>query len=280
MAIDPHTVPPTASASLPSPSPLPLPARSVRRSVRRIVRVQLPPASRAAGSADSADSADSARHGAASRWTQSASGAVAVHADVAGCAHNAACAADALLSVVTAISAGNSGAAEQSSDKTARSPIALPSDVIDAIADAVIAATHLSDSRRLAMQRLGAPLLLADESQSALRTLTHVCRAWRMALLPRAWRSVQLTGAGSPSARDMHAFAGACVRRLVVPWGAMAAPVSWASVDDSSPRRHSEGDAEFYSGVGADAIDDHSHDNDSDVEASCKVSDAVSDTVS
>ncbi|KAJ1648296.1 hypothetical protein J3B02_001152 [Coemansia erecta] len=231
MPIGSFAVPPAVPAA---PVPLSSPSSSLPvHNKRRIVRIPLPPAARY----------HHAKQDSGSSWTQSATGAVVVadrHADdvVSGSAHNASCAADP-LSLVTAISAG--GADIRSPDNTApSSAIALPSDVIDAIADAVIGATHLSDSRLLAMQRLGVPLSISDESQSALRILTHVCHAWRIALLPRAWRSVQLTGSGSPSARDMHAFAGACVRRLVVPWGALAAPVSWARVDDSCSE--SEGD--------------------------------------
>ncbi|KAI7825898.1 hypothetical protein BX661DRAFT_199188 [Kickxella alabastrina] len=109
----------------------------------------------------------------------------------------------------------------------------LPSDIINAIADAVIITVHVSDTRQLTLQRLGATPALAEEAQKALRILTHVSRDWRAALLPRAWRTVQLTGSsGLLSAHDIHAFAAQSVRRLVVPWGAMAAPVSWMAAGD------------------------------------------------
>ncbi|KAJ1814125.1 hypothetical protein LPJ56_004944, partial [Coemansia sp. RSA 2599] len=176
MSLDSSAVPLAAPAAQPSSSSLLPPMASLPvRSMRRIVRIQLPPAS------------GHAQQDAGSRWAQSAPDAVSRHADVASTAHNAACAADP-LSFVTTISAAGADI-RLGSDKASSSLIALPSDVIDAIADAVIGATHLSDSRRLAMQRLGVPLALSDESQSALRTLTHVCRAWRITLLPRAWRS-------------------------------------------------------------------------------------------
>ncbi|KAJ2820977.1 hypothetical protein FBU31_005054 [Coemansia sp. 'formosensis'] len=107
-------------------------------------------------------------------------------------------------------------------------PIWLPSDVIDAISSAAVAVEQNS-TRCQSMRRLGASPMLSDEAQAVLRKLSQVSRDWRQALLPRAWRSVQLTGTNSADVREIHAFAAPCVRRLVVPWGAMAAPVSWMS---------------------------------------------------
>ncbi|KAJ1942924.1 hypothetical protein EC988_006365, partial [Linderina pennispora] len=122
--------------------------------------------------------------------------------------------------------------------------ISLPSDVIDAIADALIAidvgAAHATAtspsplSPHASVQRLCSAanqthraLALTADAQRILRMLAQVSRHWRQVLLHRAWRSVELTGSASPDAQTIHAFAGGCARRLAVPWGAMAAPVSW-----------------------------------------------------
>ncbi|KAJ1934875.1 hypothetical protein FBU59_005555, partial [Linderina macrospora] len=135
--------------------------------------------------------------------------------------------------------------------------ITLPSDVIDAIADALIAidvgAAHASAtsssplSPHASVQRLCAPtnhthsslaLALTTDAQRILRTLAQVSRQWRRALLHRAWRSVELTGAAAPDARTIHMFAGQSARRLAVPWGAMAAPVSWLTHTDGCTKHH------------------------------------------
>ncbi|KAI9504539.1 hypothetical protein BX070DRAFT_222352, partial [Coemansia spiralis] len=111
----------------------------------------------------------------------------------------------------------------------------LPSDVIDAIADAAIsAAVSNCAARKLSHAWLGIAPAMADEAQSVLRTMSQVCRDWRRALLVRAWQSVHLSGTACPGVADLHAFAGICAKRLVVPWGAMAAPVSWMSSNSSS----------------------------------------------
>ncbi|KAJ1794465.1 hypothetical protein LPJ59_004526 [Coemansia sp. RSA 2399] len=117
--------------------------------------------------------------------------------------------------------------------------ISLPSDVIGAIADAAVgiavdaAATsgQCAAASSLSHQRLGVAPAMSDEAQAVLRTMSQVCRAWRRTLLVRAWRSVHLSGAARPCVDDIHAFASICAKRLVVPWGAMAAPVSW--IDDA-----------------------------------------------
>ncbi|KAJ1953771.1 hypothetical protein GGI12_005943, partial [Dipsacomyces acuminosporus] len=102
----------------------------------------------------------------------------------------------------------------------------LPSDVIDAIADAAVATTQQYAAHDTETMQLY-PFSLSASAQAVLRTLSQVCRQWRASLLHRAWRTVELTGATSPSTRTLHAYAGLCAKRLVVPWGAMAAPVSW-----------------------------------------------------
>ncbi|KAJ2791346.1 hypothetical protein H4R21_006335, partial [Coemansia helicoidea] len=79
------------------------------------------------------------------------------------------------------------------------------------------------------MTRLGVAPALAADALGALRVLAAVCRAWRRALLPRAWAAVVLAGAPGPAAADLHALAAPCVRRLVVPWGAMSAPAPWSA---------------------------------------------------
>ncbi|KAJ1719851.1 hypothetical protein LPJ61_006244, partial [Coemansia biformis] len=108
----------------------------------------------------------------------------------------------------------------------------LPPDIIDAIADAVVADAH-DDAPCASMLRLGVAPALAADAQAALRVLAGVSRAWRRALLPRAWASVVLAGVPRPTAHDIHALAAPCVRRLVVPWGAMAAPVPWSVTSDT-----------------------------------------------
>ncbi|KAJ2403992.1 hypothetical protein GGI10_005617, partial [Coemansia sp. RSA 2530] len=139
---------------------------------------------------------------------------------------------------------------ETASDKA---PIWLPSDVIDNIAKAAVAAEQNS-TRCQSMRRLGASPMLSDEAQAVLRKLSQVSRDWRQALLPLAWRSVQLTGTNSADVREIHAFAAPCIRRLVVPWGAMAAPVSWMSDHTSSGSDDSDSDASACSlGFSADS---------------------------
>ncbi|KAJ2645165.1 hypothetical protein GGF44_000142 [Coemansia sp. RSA 1694] len=153
--------------------------------------------------------------------------------------------------IKTAAAAANS----QASSST-KAPIWLPSDVIDAIARAAVAAEQ-NATRCQSMQRLGASPMLADEAQAVLRKLSQVSRAWRQALLPRAWRSVQLTGTSSADVRDIHAFAAPCVRRLAVPWGAMAAPVSWMSDGATGSSSISSDDSDSDTSFGF-SVDSHS----------------------
>ncbi|KAJ2550990.1 hypothetical protein EV175_003856 [Coemansia sp. RSA 1933] len=162
-----------------------------------------------------------------------------------------------------------SGANNGSSHGACSRAISLPSDVINAIADAAAAAIVSGDaasaaagggSRQgaavalLSHQRLGIAPAMADDVQIVLRRMSQVCRAWRQTLLVRAWRSVHLSGAVSPHVDDIHAFASICAKRVVVPWGAMAAPVLWSA---SPCRPGSEcGDA------GIDAVADNDDDDD------------------
>ncbi|KAJ2532494.1 hypothetical protein GGH20_001102 [Coemansia sp. RSA 1937] len=114
--------------------------------------------------------------------------------------------------------------------------------MIHAIADAVVVSTQ-SAERCASMRRLGVAPALSSSAQTLLRTLSHINRDWRQTLLVRAWRSVELSGS-STSVRSIHTFAAPCVQRLVVPWGAMAAPVSWsAALSDSGS--DAEMDAEY-----------------------------------
>ncbi|KAJ1839673.1 hypothetical protein LPJ73_006677, partial [Coemansia sp. RSA 2703] len=222
------------SASLPS-APHALPAASGIRKARRIVRIQLqqPVASAAAAITEQSIPSMSPPAGA------TVTGYIC---DVARSAHNAASPLDcAVRTAVPAATTSSTNTADDISETRnngaarASAAIALPSDVIDAIADAVVGSVHLCAARQETLARMGAAPELAEDAQAALRTLTHVSHAWRAALLPRAWRTALLTGAGSPSARELHTFAAACVKRLVVPWGAMAAPVAWThGTDDNS----------------------------------------------
>ncbi|KAJ2506628.1 hypothetical protein H4217_008982, partial [Coemansia sp. RSA 1939] len=142
------------------------------------------------------------------------------------------------------VATGGSGAAAETDNGSGKRgaclrTISLPSDVIDAIGNAAAgiaissAAATVSGGQgataavRMSHRRLGVALELSDEAQAVLRTMSQVCRAWRRALLVRAWRSVCLSGEAHPCVDDIHAFASVCAKRLVVPWGAMAAPVSW-----------------------------------------------------
>ncbi|KAJ2886025.1 hypothetical protein IWW38_005264, partial [Coemansia aciculifera] len=135
---------------------------------------------------------------------------------------------------------------------TASSPVWLPSDVIYSIASAAVAIEQ-SATRCQSLRRLGASATLTEEAQTVLRKLSQVSRDWRQALLSSAWRSIQLTGTSSTNVRDVHAFAAPCVRRLVVPWGAMAAPVSWMSDGNSSSTEDSDSDVSI-----AFSVDSHS----------------------
>ncbi|KAJ2654127.1 hypothetical protein IWW48_006297, partial [Coemansia sp. RSA 1200] len=148
------------------------------------------------------------------------------------------------LATSVAAADGSGAAADMDNGSSKRGAclraISLPSDVIDAIGDAAAsiaissAAAAVSGGQsttaaaRLSHRRLGVALELSDEAQAVLRTMSQVCRAWRRALLVRAWRSVRLSGEAHPCVDDIHAFASVCAKRLVVPWGAMAAPVSWS----------------------------------------------------
>ncbi|KAJ2484683.1 hypothetical protein IWW37_006119, partial [Coemansia sp. RSA 2050] len=137
-----------------------------------------------------------------------------------------------------------------------RAPIWLPSDVIDSIAKAAVAMEQ-SPTRCQSMRRLGASPMLSDEAQAVFRKLSQVSRDWRHTLLPRAWRSVQLTGTNSADVREIHAFAAPCVRRLVVPWGAMAAPVSWMP-DHTSSSRSDDSDSDTSACSLGFSVDSHS----------------------
>ncbi|KAJ2795378.1 hypothetical protein H4R20_005901, partial [Coemansia guatemalensis] len=138
----------------------------------------------------------------------------------------------------SAISCGNSSS--NSGSAGSQPHIArLPSDLINAIADAVVRdVAVIPDECSSPLRRLGIAPAMGDEAQTALRELSHVCRDWRRTLLSRAWRSVALTGAPGllSGAHTIHAFAASTAKRLVVPWGAMAAPVPWSvsSVDDGN----------------------------------------------
>ncbi|KAJ2556932.1 hypothetical protein GGH12_006263, partial [Coemansia sp. RSA 1822] len=114
--------------------------------------------------------------------------------------------------------------------------------MIHAIADAAVASTQ-SAERCASMRRLGVAPALSSSAQTLLRILSHVSRDWRQALLMRAWRSVELSGS-STSVRSIHTFASPCVKRLVVPWGAMAAPVLWSTALSDSGS-DAEVDAEY-----------------------------------
>ncbi|KAJ2471283.1 hypothetical protein GGI02_002364 [Coemansia sp. RSA 2322] len=174
--------------------------------MQRIVRIQLPPLARLAATRDSNESTD----------------ASAANGDMAA-------------------RVGEKVRDSSTANAAAAAPFWLPSDVIDAIASATVAVAQ-NTNRCQSMQRLGASSMLTDEAQGVLRKLSQVSRDWRGALLSRAWRSVQLTGTGSAVVRDIHAFAAPCVRRLVVPWGAMAAPIAWMAACDGSSSEDSDSD--------------------------------------
>ncbi|KAJ1718920.1 hypothetical protein LPJ53_006215, partial [Coemansia erecta] len=237
------------SANPPS-APLALPAAPGIRKARRIVRIQLQQPAAAAVSATAAAITEPSMPSMSSPAGAAVAGRIS---DVARSAHNAASPLDNAVPTAATISANARAIAadditEAGNNGAARAPaaIALPSDVIDAIADAVVGSVHLCAARQETLARMGASPELAEDAQAALRTLTHVCHAWRAALLPRAWRTALLTGAASPSARELYAFAAACVKRLVVPWGAMAAPVAWmhGSENDSDDDAASASDIE------------------------------------
>ncbi|KAJ2561389.1 hypothetical protein IW140_006578 [Coemansia sp. RSA 1813] len=130
--------------------------------------------------------------------------------------------------------------------------ISLPSDVIDAIADAAVgiavdaagARGQCAAASRLSHRRLGVAPALSEEAQAVLRSMSQVSRAWRRTLLVRAWRSVHLSGTAHPCVDDIHEFAGICARHLVVPWGAMAAPVSWADSASALADEHIDAEAD------------------------------------
>ncbi|KAJ2305964.1 hypothetical protein H4R23_001445 [Coemansia sp. Cherry 401B] len=153
------------------------------------------------------------------------------HTPASAHAHNTADVIDGTPQVAAAAhalcGAGDAVAMPAGGATTNQPGVRLPSDMIDAIARAVVAGTQPA-VRCASLRRLGIAPALAAEAQAALRTLSHVSRDWRHALLAHAWRTVVLGGCGS-NVRDVHAFAAQCVRRLVVPWGAMAAPVAWTA---------------------------------------------------
>ncbi|KAJ2666935.1 hypothetical protein IWW42_005901, partial [Coemansia sp. RSA 1085] len=203
-----------------------------RRAKRRVVHVQLPPPVRAISSIgrdsigrDSSGSSDVITTGKVSQVVSRQSPA-----------ETQAPAPSALFFADRAVAMHPEAALEHSAN---RHCIWLPSDIIDAVADALIAAMSSSPpcAQTTSMQRLGVAPDLAADAQAALRVLTHVCRHWRYTLLSRAWRTVQLTGGSQDHHQHtVHAFAASSVRRLVVPWGAMAVPVLWppAMADYSS----------------------------------------------
>ncbi|KAJ2842429.1 hypothetical protein IWW36_005909, partial [Coemansia brasiliensis] len=189
-----------------------------RRAKRRVVHVQLPPP---------------IRTGSATSGKVSGSGNDVISADkvtqVTACQSPTATqmpAPGALFVADRAVAMHSEAALEHTANQHC---IWLPSDIIDAIADALAATVSSSQpcGQTASMQRLGVAPELAADVQAALRTLTHVCRHWRYTLLARAWRTVQLTGGNQDHKHTVHAFAAPSIRRLVVPWGAMAVPVSW-----------------------------------------------------
>ncbi|KAJ2259038.1 hypothetical protein GGI13_000192 [Coemansia sp. RSA 455] len=155
----------------------------------------------------------------------------------------------------TRATATGEAADNNSTSDATRAPIWLPSDVIDCIARAAI---EQNSTRCQSMRRLGASPMLADEAQVVLRKLSQVSRDWRHALLPLAWRSVQLTGTNSTDVREIHAFAAPCVRRLVVPWGAMAAPVSWMTDYTTASSGSDDSDSDTSACSFGFSVDSHS----------------------
>ncbi|PIA12537.1 hypothetical protein COEREDRAFT_90187 [Coemansia reversa NRRL 1564] len=156
---------------------------------------------------------------------------------------------------ISTISGGNYSSNSGSADLQ---PLAarLPSDLINVIADAVVLSVSvITDECCSPLRQLGVTPEMSDEAQAMLRKLSHVCHDWRRTLLSRAWRSVALTGAPGllSSACGMYAFTASCTRRLVVPWGAMAAPVSWsASYADGGDDMDSDVDGYPDTGVDLD----------------------------
>ncbi|KAJ2347949.1 hypothetical protein GGH92_003002 [Coemansia sp. RSA 2673] len=155
----------------------------------------------------------------------------------------------------TRATATEEAADNNSTSDATRAPIWLPSDVIDCIARAAI---EQNSTRCQSIRRLGASPMLADEAQVVLRKLSQVSRDWRHALLPLAWRSVQLTGTNSTDVREIHAFAAPCVRRLVVPWGAMAAPVSWMTDYTTASSGSDDSDSDTSACSFGFSVDSHS----------------------
>lgn len=123
----------------------------------------------------------------------------------------------------------------------------LPLDIVDEIAKATVflelASQPLPQSAEyVQLRRLGISPLLSEHAHSILRTLSQVSRDWRQALLPRVWKTVQLQGFDQHHVAAIHKFAGPSIQRLVVPWGALAAPLAWkiADLEDDEDDQYAE----------------------------------------